>query len=164
MMARRRRTDASTITAQALVQANVDQTRRWFIELETHPERYRFETHAGFAFTRGNFGEIGARFQTWERFFGLKITLGFELTEVAHAHFRFRLVRPPLPIWGAFILDRAHGETTDLRLTIGGTSRLGTWLLRLPLIGDVIRRQIRGEVEHIKASIETLSTSPVRRP
>ena len=163
-MARRRHTDASTITAQALVRANVDQTRRWFIELETHPERYRFETHAGFAFTRGNFGEIGARFQTWERFFGLKLTLGFELTEVADAHFRFRLVRPPLPIWGAFILGRANGEATELRLTIGGTSRLGTWLLRLPLISGAIRRQIRGEVEHIKDSIETLNTPPVRRP
>jgi len=148
--------ERAIIIAQAPVQANVDQTRRWFMELETHPERYRFETHAGFAFTRGGFGEIGARFQTWERFFGLKLTLGFELTEVADTRFRFRLVRPPLPVWGAFTIEPVDGETTDLRLAIGGMSRLGSWFLRLPVIRGAIRRQIRGEVEHIKASMEAV--------
>ena len=148
--------ERAIIIAQAPVQANVDQTRRWFMELETHPERYRFETHAGFAFTQGGFGEIGARFQTWERFFGLKLTLGFELTEVADTRFRFRLVRPPLPVWGAFTIEPVDGETTDLRLAIGGMSRLGSWFLRLPVIRGAIRRQIRGEVEHIKASMEAV--------
>jgi hypothetical protein len=146
--------ESPIITAQAPVRVSVEQARRWFLELETYPERYRFETHAGFAFTQGGFGEIGARFQTWERFFGLRLTLGFELTEVADTRFRFRLVRPPLPVWGAFTIEPADGETVELRLTIGGTSRLGHWLLRLPLVRGAIRRQIYGEVEHIEASME----------
>ena len=148
--------ESAIITAQAPIRVSVDQARRWFMGLERHPERYRFETHAGFAFTQGGFGEIGARFQTWERFFGLRLTLGFELTEVADTRFRFRLFRPPLPVWGAFTIEPADGETVALRLAIGGTSRLGRWFLRLPLIRGAIRRQIRGEVEHIKASMEAV--------
>jgi hypothetical protein len=148
--------ESSIITAQVPVEADVDQARRWFLELENHPERYRFETHAGFAFTRGNFGEIGARFQTRERFHGLRITLGFELTEVADTYFQFRLIRPPLPVWGAFVIEQANDATTHLRLEIGGTTRLGAWVLRLPLVNGAVQQQIRGEVEHIKASMEAL--------
>ena len=150
------RAETAIITAEAAVRVDPGQARRWFLELEAHPERYRFDTHAGFAFTRGSFGEIGARFQTRERFFGLRFTLGFELTEVTDAGFRFRLVRPPLPIWGSFSIEPAVGETTDLRLAIGGTLCLGTWLLRLPVVRGAIRRQIRSEVEHIKASMEAV--------
>ena len=142
------------ITAEASVRVDVGQARRWFLELETHPERYRFDTHAGFAFTQGGFGEIGARFQTWERFYGLRITLSFELTDVEDTRFRFRLIRPPLPVWGAFTIGAAGDETTVLRLAIGGTTRLGAWVLRVPLIRGAVRRQIRGEVEHIRASME----------
>ena len=156
IMVRGRHTETATITAQAPVRVSVGRARRWFMELETHPERYRFETHAGFAFTQGGFGEIGAHFQTWERFFGLKLTLGFELTEVADTRFRFRLARPPLPVWGAFTIEPVDGEMVELRLAIGGTSRLGNWFLRLPLVRGAIGRQIRGEVEHIKASMEAV--------
>jgi hypothetical protein len=141
------------ITAETLVQVAAAAARRWFVELETHPERYRFATHAGFTFTRGNFGEIGARFQTRERFCGLPLTLSFELTDVEDTCFRFRLARPPLPVWGAFTIEDAGGETTVLRLAIGGTTRPGTWFLRFPPVRSAVRRQIRSEVEHIKASM-----------
>jgi len=148
--------EPSIITAEAPVAADVDRTRQWFLELESHPERYRFETHAGFTFTQGDFGEIGARFQTQERFHGLRIRLGFELTEIADTRFQFRLIRPPLPVWGAFAIEQANGATTHLRLEIGGTTRLGAWLLRLPLVNGAVQRQIRSEIQHIKASIEAL--------
>jgi hypothetical protein len=138
------------------VRVDLADARRWFLELEDHPERYRFETHAGFEFTAGSFGEPGARFQTWEQFYGLKLTLGFELEEVGEAHFRFRLVRPPLPVWGAFVLERASGDATILRLEIGGTTRLGEWVLRFPLVKGAIQRQIQGEVDHIKKSMENV--------
>lgn len=143
-----------TISAEATVNVRMAQARQWFMELETHPERYQFETHAGFAFAQGNFGEIGARFQTWEQFYGLKLALCFELTEVGDAHFRFRLVRPALPVWGGFVIEEAPGDITNLGLEIGGTSRLGVWFLRLPLVRGAVQRQIRGEVKHIKASME----------
>jgi hypothetical protein len=148
--------ESGIITAQETVCVSIAQARQWFMELEAHPERYRFETHAGFAFDgdsgRG-FGEVGARFETRERFYGLPLVLRFELTAVGDAHFRFRLIRPALPVWGAFVLDEAGSGTTSLRLTIGGTSWLGKWLLRLPLIRSAVWRQIRGEVEHIAESM-----------
>ena len=155
--------ESEVIAAQVPVQVSIAHARRWFLELEAHPERYQFETHAGFAFTRGNFGQAGARFQTRERFCGLRLTLGFELTEVGDAQFRFRLIRPPLPVWGAFAIEEAGAGATDLRLAIGGTTCLGADFLRLPLVRGAIRRQIRSEVEHIKISMES-DTSPLTPP
>ena len=146
----------SAIKAEETVYVSIAQARQWFLELERHPERYQSETHAGFAFTQGNFGEIGARFQTWEQFYGLKLTLRFELTEVDDKHFRFRLICPALPVWGAFAIEEAPGDNTSFSLTIGGTTRLGAWLLQLPLVRGAVQGQIRGEVEHIKASMEAI--------
>jgi hypothetical protein len=96
----------AVIKAEATVHVHIAQARRWFMELETHPERYQFETHAGFAFTQGRFGEVGARFQTWEQFYGLELKLYFELTDVDDTHFRFRLIRPALAVWGRSSLRR----------------------------------------------------------
>jgi len=148
--------ESAVIKAEATLNVSVVQARQWFMELETHPERYQFETHAGFALTRGNFGESGARFQTWERFYGLKLTLRFELIEVGDKHFRFRLIRPAFPVWGAFVIEEAPGENANLSLAIGGTTRLGAWFLRLPLVRGAVQGQIRREVEHIKASMEAI--------
>ena len=155
--------ESEVIAAQVPVQVGIALARLWFLELEAHPERYQFETHAGFAFTRGDFGQAGARFQTRERFYGLRFTLVFELTEVCDAYFRFRLIRPPLPVWGAFAIEEAGTGATDLRLAIGGTTCLGAGLLRLPLIRGAVRRQIRSEVEHIKISMESVA-SPLMPP
>jgi len=146
--------EPAVIKAEATVHVRIAQARRWFMELETHPERYQFETHAGFAFTQGHFGEVGARFHTWEQFCGLELKLCFELTDVGDTHFRFRLIRPALAVWGAFVIGEAPGDNTNLSLEIGGTTCLGVWLLQLPLVGGTVQRQIRGEVEHIKASME----------
>jgi hypothetical protein len=142
------------VRAETTVNVGVPHARRWFLELETHPERYQFETHAGFAFSQGNFGEIGARFQTWEQFHGLKINLHFELTATSDYHFQFRLLRPPLPIWGAFFIEKASDNTTNLRLEVGGTTTVGWCLLKFPLIRKAVQRQIQGEVGHIKTSME----------
>ena len=146
------------LEAKSAVAVSVAQARQWFLDLEVHPERYTLETHAGFAFTQGGFGQAGSRFVTWERFYGVKVSLGFELTEVGDSYLRFRLLRPPLPIWGAFVLEDAGGRATKVVLQIGGTARLGEWFLGCPLFRGAIERQIRGEVEHIKASMEALYT------
>ena len=140
------------------------EARKWFLDLETHPERYQFETHAGFAFSKGNFGESGARFQTWERFLGLTINLHFELTETGNSQIRFRLIRPPLPIWGAFAIKETTRDGIDLSLEVGGAGRAGEWFLRLPIIKGAVQRQIAGEIEHIKASMEALHGLPRHEP
>jgi hypothetical protein len=148
------RMEGAILQASTSVNAIAAQARQWFLSLKTHPERYQFETHAGFAFTKGNFGEIGARFQTWEQFHGLKFNLHFELTETSESYFRFRLIRPPLPIWCTFRLIERTDNTTNLHLEVGGTTSLGLWFLRLPLIKGTIQKQIQSEVDHIKASME----------
>jgi hypothetical protein len=145
------------LAATTTVGVSVDKARRWFLELEKYPDRYRFETHAGFRFTRGNFGEIGARFETRERFLGLGLSLTFELAEIGDTFFRFRLIRPGAPIWGRFATVEMHGRNVELRLELGGTTRLGACLLRLPPIKWAVEEQIRQEVAHIKASMEAIS-------
>jgi hypothetical protein len=148
--------ERAIIQVPARVNVSSAEARRWFLELEAHPERYQFDTHAGFAFSEGSFGETGAHFETWEQFGILTLNLHFELTETADTHFRFRLIRPPLPIWCAFVIEEIAEDTTALRLEVGGTTRIGDWVLQLPIVRDVIQQQIRREVEHIKASMEML--------
>lgn len=146
--------ESAVLKTEAVVPVTVGQARQWFLELEAHPERYQFETHAGFTFTKGNFGQVGAHFETRERFYGLNLALRFELTEVDDKGVRFRLIRPAFPVWGAFVLEEGPSDTTHLSLVVGGTSRLGERCLRPPAVRDAIQRQIRGEIEHIKASME----------
>lgn len=123
------------------------------MELKDHPERYQFSSHGGFSFVEGDFGEAGARFRTWETFYGLQLSLLFELTEVGEEYFRFRLLRPSLPVWGAFLIESGPEEDTRLTLRIGDTSWWGKVLLHLPLVRGAIHSQIEAEVEHIKQSI-----------
>ena len=137
-----------------------DQVRRWFEELSTYPERYQFGTHAGFVFTSGAFGEIGARFRTEERFRGLPITLHFELTELGEASFTFRLVRPALPVWGSFLIGQTASGTASLALVVGEDAPRAAWFLRLPLVRSAIQRQISSEIAHIKSSVERVFSPP----
>lgn len=144
------------LTAAVPIEASADQVERWFRALEDHPEQYRFDTHGGFTFTRGRFGEVGAQFQTRERFYGRYFTLNFEVTATGPLWFRFRLLCPPFPIWGAFRIRPVSAGRVWLRLEIGGETRLGRWLLRLPLIRGAVQNQIQAEVEHIRRSVSSL--------
>jgi len=148
-------TQSAIIEASAPVNVRVPQARQWFEELEGHPERYHFETHAGFSFVKGDFGEVGARFETREQFYGLELTLRFELTEIGDTFFRFRLLRPSLPLWGRFVIAAGRQEMAVLSLEIGALNRPGACLLRLPPLKWAIQRQIGAEVGHIKSSMET---------
>jgi hypothetical protein len=149
----------SKLSAKADVHVGRDAARQWFLDLETHPERYEFATHAGFTFVKGNFGEVGAQFQTEERFLGLRTTLHFELTNVESCRFHFKLLRPSFPIWGIFSLERISDDQTAVHLDIGSTRPLGRLVLNSPLISTAIRRQIQREVDHIKASMESLNSA-----
>ena len=147
-------TEQAVLEAQALLATPACRVRQWFLELEEHPERYQFETHAGFAFTEGGFGQAGARFQTTERFSRFEITLRFELRAVRENRFDFCLLWPPAPVWGAFVIEPQGPELTRLRLLVGGTNRMGRLMLRVPLLRDAVSRQIAGEIEHIGQSID----------
>lgn len=149
------------LEAKTDVLVGVAQARQWFLDLEAHPERYVLNTHAGFAFTQGGFGQTGSRFVTWERFYGLKLALHFELGGVDEQRFSFLLRRPPLPIWGAFVIEALETEgceqdTVRLALQLGGTAWVGEWFLNCPLVRKAVERQIGYEVQHIKASMEAL--------
>jgi hypothetical protein len=152
------RMSSTTISAQTLVNVSASQARDWFLSLKDHPERYRFATHAGFEFVQGNFGEVGARFKTREKFYFLRQELLFELIEVDETSFRFRLVSPSwLHVWGAFTVQELSPESVSLRLDIGSTTQYGRLWLRFYPLAAAIRRQITLEVTHIKASMEEVA-------
>ena len=142
------------IKAETTVGVNAYNARAWFLSLEKHPERYQFATHAGFTFTHGNFGQIGARFETREIFYGLKIPLHFELIDVGTSRFQFRLRR--LPVWGAFTIEEQTSNTAKLKLLVGADSKAGRILLRLPLVEKAVQQQIQGEVDNIRVSMENI--------
>ena len=145
------------LIAEILVPVPMDFAMAWFLALADHPERYAFESHAGFAFTRGEFGEPGARFQTEERFAGfVKLVLRFELAEVGDRRFVFRLLSPPRNIWGCFELEPASQNTTHLRLAVGSDRSFQRRLLRLPPVRGAVQHQIAGEVAHISESMTSL--------
>jgi hypothetical protein len=145
----------AVLRAETRVDVTLEQARAWFFSLKEHPERYQFATHEGFAFVQGDFGEVGARFRTRERFHFLKTELLFELTEIREHAFRFRVLRPggSLRIWGTFGLE-ADGGAVRLSLEIGARTRAGQLLLRSPPVASAVGQQIEGEVENIKASME----------
>jgi hypothetical protein len=143
------------LNARAVVDVSLEEARQWFLSLEEHPERYQFETHQGFTFVEGSFGQVGARFKTRERFFFLTLELLFELTKVGDSAFWFRLVRPrSMEIWGRFDIESDGAGTSLLSLSIGSESRLGQLMLRFSPVATAVHRQIQGEVAHVKASME----------
>jgi hypothetical protein len=147
--------DQVVLSAETNIHVPVNFARSWFLELADHPERYSFESHAGFTFTQGEFGEPGAHFQTEERF--AKIAkLKFELTEVAEHRFTFKLRKPIRHIWGYFSLDPGGRTNTRLRLAIGSDRQLQRKMLQIPPIRSAVQHQIEGEVANIANSMSTL--------
>jgi hypothetical protein len=147
--------------AQAEVDVPLEAARDWFLSLEEHPERYTFETHGGFEFEEGGFGEVGARFRTRERFLFLPLELLFELAEVRETAFCFWLSRPAcIGVWGRFELEEHDEEQSVLSLWIGSETRLGQLLLRFYPVAAAIHRQIHAEVRHVKRSMEHTYAGP----
>jgi len=149
------------ISAEREVDVSVGQAREWFLSLQEHPERYRFATHEGIEFAGGNFGDVGARFRTREKFYFFKLDLLFELIDVDEGSFRFRLIRPAwMDVWGMFSVRESGSGKVILRLEIGSDTRRGQRWLRFSPVAAAIRRQITGEVGHIKESMETVCAPP----
>ncbi|MBN1934144.1 MAG: hypothetical protein JW934_05750 [Anaerolineae bacterium] len=146
------------LSSRVEVAVPLERARAWFLSLRDHPERYRFATHEGFAFTQGDFGRAGARFQTVERFLGVCKTLHFELIAVGETSFEFTLLDPLNgQVWGAFILEARSPALSALILNVGAHAPLGARFLRFWLVRLAVQRQIDGEVRHIKTSMEALS-------
>jgi len=146
------------LRAEALVDVSLEEARRWFMSLQDHPDLYRFDTHDGFQFVDGSFGEVGALFRTRERFLGLDLKLLFELTEVGESAFAFRLAHPrSLGIWGRFSIGVANGDRSQLSLDVGSAAVLGRLVLQVPPVAKPVGRQIEREVAHVKASMERRS-------
>lgn len=146
------------LSARVEVDVPLAQARAWFLSLRDHPQRYRFATHEGFAFTEGDFGRSGARFHTVERFVGLRRTLHFELTAVGETLFEFTLLDPLNgQVWGAFVLEERTPALTALTLNVGAHTPGGARFLHLWPVCLAVQRQIDGEVRHIKAAMEALS-------
>jgi hypothetical protein len=144
------------ISAEREVSVSVDRARDWFLSLEDHPERYRFATHQGIEFVGGNFGDVGARFKTREKFYFLSLDLLFELVDVDDTSFRLRLVRPAwMDVWGVFSMRELSPGRVSLRLEIGSDTRRGAAWLKFAPVTAAVRQQIRGEVDHIKESMES---------
>ena len=152
--------ESPELSARVVVDAPPEEVRDWFTSLEKEPERYEFGTHEGFEFVEGSFGALGARFRTREQFLFLKRELLFEITGIHESQFTFRLIRPiSMGIWGRFQIDEwAKGETR-LSLEIGSATRTGRLALRFYPVAVAIQRQIDGEVDHIKRSIEQTPSS-----
>jgi hypothetical protein len=143
------------LSAQAIVDVPVDQARGWFVSLRDNPGLYRFDTHDGFEFVDGSFGEVGALFRTRERFLGLDLKLLFELTEVGESEFTFQLARPrALGIWGGFSIVVANGDRSRLALHVGSDAPLGRLMLHFFPVKRAVGRQIEREVEYVKTSME----------
>jgi hypothetical protein len=147
---------APVLRASVGIDASLERVREWFLSLDEHPERYEFGTHSGFVFTKGSFGDEGAQFETREQFAGVRIRLRFQLMDVDQRHFTFRLLEPPLAVWGAFEMEPALDSGSRLSLLIDSESRWARGFLRLPLIHGAVLRQIQREVSHIKESLERL--------
>lgn len=146
---------AAILSATAEVEVPVGVARDWFLSLQHHPERYAFETHQGFEFEEGGFGEEGARFRTRERFLFLTVELLFELTEVGQTDFCFWLVRPSaIGVWGRFKIEEISEGQSLLSLSVGSETRAGQLLLRFYPLAAVIHKQIQREVRHIRRSME----------
>jgi hypothetical protein len=143
-----------TLEATAEINVTPEQAKAWFLALDEHPEWYQFESHDGFTFTEGQFGEPGARFETEEVFLGIRRQLKFELTEVDDDRFTFQLHQPIESVWGYFALEPVGTKATRLTLAVGSEETLQRLLLQAPGVHTAIKRQITREVEHIKASME----------
>ncbi len=151
------------LVAEAEVDVPPEAAQDWFLSLTDHPERYTFDTHQGFEFERGRFGEVGAQFTTRETFLCLNLDLLFELRDVRENAFSFRLVRPiSMGIWGRFEIEPRDGTRTLLALRIGSETRVGRLLLRFFPVTAAVRRQIAAEVNHIKGSMERTYDSGYR--
>ena len=147
------------LTAETDVHVNIDNVRQWFMGLKEHPEQYTFASHEGFFFTEGDFGEVGARFYTKERFSGLLAKLTFSLTEVTANSFTFELIKPLRNIKGQYALAQREQNITTVTLSVYARTKNIIRLFDIKPFSQAVKNQINREVQHIKTKIENSSNT-----
>ena len=144
------------ISAEEVVNVSTKQARDWFFSLKDHPERYRFATHDGIEFVQGNFGEVGSRLITREKLSFLRLEFLFEVAEVGESSFRLRLIKPAwVNAWVAFSTRELSSDSVSLQLEVGSDTELGQKWFKFAPVKNAIRKQITGEVAHIKKAMES---------
>ena len=142
------------LQAETVIETDMKHLVQWFMDLKDHPENYAFASHQGFFFTSGDFGEVGARFYTLERFHGLPLKLSFQLSGISDTSFTFDLLKPLSHIQGAFAMHAQSPQETRLTLSVSTNSDFVRQLFKLPLLRSAIQNQIDAEVRHIKSRVE----------
>ena len=142
------------LTAKTDVNVNIEDVRHWFLGLKEHPEHYTFASHEGFYFTEGDFGEVGARFYTKERFSGILAKLSFSLTKVTDNSFTFELTKPIRNVQGEYTLTERERDITTVSLSVFARTRQILRLFKIKPFSQAVENQINREVQHIKTKIE----------
>lgn len=123
----------------------------YFDKLGKDPKSYAFSSHRGIFPEDTHFGQVGSQFITQEQFFPFLpfIKLRFRFIYVAENAFILQLVRTGIA--DTFVmfsmLPRQEGRATCLRTSIFSDS------VFLPLLRDVLLRQLCAELDHISKSI-----------
>ena len=144
------------ISAEEVINVSTEQARDWFFSLEEHPERYRFDTHNGIEFVHGSFGKVGSRFKSREKLSILKTELLFEVTKVGETWFRLKLINPSwADAWARFSMQELSPDSISLQIEIGSDTQRGRSWLKFAPVKNAIRKQITGEVAHIKEAMES---------
>ena len=143
--------------AEARVNIEADDARKWFLGLKTNPEDYNFSSHLGFYFTEGNFGEIDSRFYTKERFYGIMLKLSFRLTERSANSFTIALHKPIRNIDGTFAISKVDESITRIDLSLFARTKPIYRLFQIRPLYEAVQEQINSEVQHIKAAMESRS-------
>ncbi len=146
---------STLLQTQVVINAPRDDVRDWFLSLQTHPESYRFDSHNGFAFTKGTFGRPDSEFYTIERFFGIRLKLRFRITDVMRYDFQVEGRRPLVGSWCKFSLKAQSPERTILSLDVGTHNRIHAAFLKLTMLHNAVQHQIDAEVQNIKLNIES---------
>jgi len=141
--------------AETYVHIEAHNAKQWFFGLKDHPERYTFASHGGFYFIEGNFGEVGSRFYTKERFHGMLLKLTFSLTEVTSNSFAFELLKPIRNIKGIYTITKSDNNMTLVSLSVYARTKRIRLMFKMRPFYRVIQKQINSEVKHIKKSMES---------
>jgi hypothetical protein len=145
------------MTAKADIHVDINRARSWFLNLKDHPERYAFDSHEGFTFIDGDFGEVGAQFYTIEHFRGIRTKLTFTITEVTPSSFIFEVTKPLRKIKGEFKLLELADDMTEITLSVFAPNNIIKRLFDVKPFYQAVYSQISGEVQHIKTSMENIA-------
>lgn len=134
-----------------------EKAQEYINKLNNGEKEYKFDTHEGFKFTKGNLKEPLSEFYTVERFLGRRIKLNFLILVSNEKEIKFSLTNKlrSLNIQGKLTLK---GKKISLQIFSKPQSRLKKIFARtiIPIMRPLINQQIKKEARFIKKEIESL--------